>query len=164
MEDLNKPVSHAAGTSRRTILKGAAWTAPVVAAAAAVPAWGADSGVTPPPPVDATSYQTTGASVQGGKPAYLAAFGVDDAGNDAKIPDGAIITLTVDPSTADGTVEVVVGSASAPVEKPDGTWTIYPTPGETRLRVAATFPKGTTGTITLSGGGILPASSSVAWN
>ncbi|MCI1748861.1 MAG: hypothetical protein LKI24_12715 [Acidipropionibacterium sp.] len=37
MEELSNPVTHAAGTSRRTVLRGAAWSVPAVAAAAAVP-------------------------------------------------------------------------------------------------------------------------------
>lgn len=37
MKDLNKPITVAGGMSLRTILKGAAWTAPVIAAAAAAP-------------------------------------------------------------------------------------------------------------------------------
>jgi hypothetical protein len=130
------------GATRRTVLKGAAWTAPVIAAAIAVPLASAS---TPPP---ATRYGASGSTQNGGEDGYFSAYGIVQGGAHAVIPSGTTITFTVDPTDAVGSVTVTNGSLSGPV---DGVYTIVPTAGVTEVDVDAVFPSGTSATIRISG-------------
>lgn len=134
------------GMKRRTVIKGAAWSVPVIAAAVATPLAAASG----EPPKDATAYGTAGSTKPGGSPAFFDAYGQDDDGNDAKIPANTVITFSVSPETAAGTVALTTANATltGPV---NGVYTITPVTGTLRVRLKATFPAGTSATIAITG-------------
>lgn len=132
---------------RRTVIKGAAWSVPVIAAAVATPLAAASG------PKEATSFGTAGATVPGGSNAYYAAYGVDDNGDDAKIPAGTTIQFTVSPANSVGTVTIAAATnGSATISGPvNGVYTIVPSAGTTRVRLKTSFPSGTAAQIVISG-------------
>lgn len=122
--------------NRRGVIKAAAWTAPVVAAAAVVPR-AAASGEPEPGPVTGAYIAATNINNKRGVAINLS----DDDGNTVPLPAGAVITLTVtDSGTLAGPLTVSGGtfSGGTPSSLTAGTYTITAT-GGSQFRVSGTI-------------------------
>ncbi|WP_148043399.1 hypothetical protein [Flexivirga caeni] len=101
MSTQTEKTAHGLRPSRRTIAKGAAWAAPVVAIGAAAPA--ASASTTPPPP-KAVRLGVLGQSGSVGDTFSYTLQGFDSSAHPgAEYPDGTTITFTdgftIDPSS-----------------------------------------------------------------
>jgi hypothetical protein len=141
------------GTSRRTVMKGAAWAAPVVAVAAAVPMAAAS-----PEPVEATAIGATTTSPFVNAVGLIRPFGIDDGGADAFLPDGQTFTLESSDLDFNTIVTSVTGGTLSQVGP--GEWLITPTPGTLEVRINFNSP--TTGSYVLTNNG--PAEGGPTWN
>ncbi len=133
------------GTSRRTVIKGAAWAAPVVAVAAAVPLASAS-----PEPEIAESIGGTTSSPRVGNVGRVEVFGLDAAGDDSYFPAGQTFTLT----SADFDFEAsVISISGGAISAGPGAnqWTITPNSGSVRVNIR--FNSSTPGSYTLSSNG-----------
>ncbi len=132
--------------SRRTVIKAAAWAAPAVAIVAAAPI--AAATVEPPPAVEAGGYIDTG------RPAGTAAYGyvVGRAPNptpggfpptvDAALPAGSTIVIS---ASVPGLVVTPGPGVESIEDNGDGTFTIIPVPGVTKVEFTVSIP--TAGTV-----------------
>lgn len=147
------------GLKRRTVIKGAAWSVPVIAAAVAVPAYASSN-----PPV-AIKFGTSSTSGAADEENFFSARGVSNTGTDALIPDGSVITFTVSPADAVATEAPEVTTGNATITGPDagGKYTITAAPGATFVAIKAAYPAGVTGTISISGGGLTTSTSVGGW-
>lgn len=104
------------GLSRRTLVKGAAWSVPVVAVAVATPL--AAASATPP----AATFWATGAtvSVVSGNVTNFTVEGSDADGNLALLPSGTSVTIVPD---AGVTLAVVNAIGIVVTTNPDGSIT-----------------------------------------
>ncbi|MGB3374676.1 MAG: hypothetical protein WBA87_06000 [Microbacterium sp.] len=145
---------------RRTIIKGAAWSVPVIAAAVSVPLASA-SDVTPPP-VATEFFTGVGSGYAAGNYADVQVEGRAGRGL-GSIPASTVITL----STSDG-AEIVVDSAdqvgiASITQNGDGSYTIIPEPGVTKVSLYVT--RATAGEIVvLASAGAFSGSASGNWN
>ncbi|WP_350351559.1 hypothetical protein ABS642_20530 [Microbacterium sp. A8/3-1] len=129
--------------SRRALVKGAAWSVPVVAVAVATPLAAAS---VPPP----AAFWATGAtvSVVSGNATNYTLEGSDSEGELASLPVGSSVTITPD---AGVTLAFVSSLGITVTSNPDGTITAVITAADTtnvRIRFRPTGPSGSGYTIT----------------
>jgi len=132
------------GPSRRTVIKGAAWSVPVVAAAVATPL--AAASTTPP---EAT-FWATGAtvSVVSGNVTNFTVEGSDANGDLALLPAGSSVTIIPD---AGVTLALVSATGIVATANPDGSITAIITGADVtnvRIQIRPTGPSGSGYSIT----------------
>ncbi|MFT3888345.1 MAG: hypothetical protein QM713_09330 [Arachnia sp.] len=127
------------GTSRRTVIKTAAWAAPVVAVAAAAPL--AAASVEPPPAV--RSQITIDQNTDAGQLALVRVTGRTTEGGvpvDGALPADTYFTLT---PSAGATITIAPNGQAgiANIAGPDanGVYTVYPTSGVVAATLFATL-------------------------
>lgn len=129
------PESELQGMPRRTVVKGAAWAAPVVAVAAAAPL-AAASDPEPPAATYSGGYVASVAHTAWGTVRINGVAVIDDEELDAALPANAYYTLTPPPGV---TLEIrsinQAGVASITGPDANGAYTVYPTPGITESSV-----------------------------
>ncbi|MCI1748743.1 MAG: hypothetical protein LKI24_12040 [Acidipropionibacterium sp.] len=137
MTDPKEALTH--DMKRRSVLKAAAWTAPVVAAATVVPLAAATT--TPPPPAGGNT-STPNFGAKRGVQINL----VDESFVPTAFPAGASIELTVTGSGSISGLTVSGGTFSGGTPDPltAGTYTITPTAGGTYINIIATTITGST--------------------
>lgn len=124
------------GTNRRTILKGAAWSLPVVAAVAATPLAAAS---TEPEPEEATSIGGTATSPRVGNPGFLRVFGLDDLGEEGFFPTGQTFELESSDPAFDTYITAIIGGTVTPTTA--GKWLVTPNPSpNTAVRINFNSP------------------------
>lgn len=124
--------------SRRTLVKGAAWSVPVVAVAVATPL--AAASVTPP----AATFWATGAtvSVVSGNVTNFTVEGSDADGNLALLPAGTSVMIVPDPGV---TLQIVNAIGIVATMNPDGSVTGVITASDitnVRIQFRPTGPSG----------------------
>lgn len=151
MTDPQDALNH--GMKRRSVIKAAAWTAPVVAAATAVP-WAAAS----TPPVEATSVGATTTSPLVNNFGRIEVFGIAPNGDNGFFPDGQTFTV----ASTDLDFSQIVTSVTGGTFTSDGAgkWTITPASGSTDVKII--FKSGTAGTYTVTSNG--PVTPGNTWN
>ncbi|GGM36965.1 hypothetical protein [Microbacterium saperdae] len=132
------------GVSRRTVVKGAAWSVPVVAAAVATPLAAASTG-TP-----AATFWATGAtvSVVSGNVTNFTVEGSDADGNLALLPAGTSVMIVPEPGV---TLQVVNATGIVTTTNPDGSITAVITGNDItniRIQFRPTGPSGSGYSIT----------------
>ncbi|MHC9046895.1 hypothetical protein ACYX8G_20100 [Microbacterium saperdae] len=132
------------GVSRRTVVKGAAWSVPVVAAAVATPLAAASTG-TP-----AATFWATGAtvSVVSGNVTNFTVEGSDADGNLALLPAGTSVMIVPEPGV---TLQVVNATGIVTTTNPDGSITAVITGSDItniRIQFRPTGPSGSGYSIT----------------
>lgn len=138
-------------SNRRTIIKGAAWTVPVIAAAVAAPAASASEGTTPEPVFYDWSVGGS-ASVGSGNNAFFTVNGQDPDGQSAVLPGGFTFLI---PAAAG--VEYVINSSPGFINvvlEADGSITGMVIPdynGVPRINFKVTGPVGTKIMMTATG-------------
>lgn len=130
--------STARGVSRRSLVKGAAWSVPVIAAAAATPL--ATASVTPP----AATFWATGAtvSVVSGNVTNFTVEGSDANGDLALLPAGSSVLIVPDPGV---TLQVVNTIGIVATTNADGSITAVITASDVtnvRIQFRPTGPSG----------------------
>ncbi|PVE95018.1 hypothetical protein [Microbacterium sp. TPD7012] len=130
--------------SRRTLVKGAAWSVPVVAVAVATPLAAASQ--TPP----AATFWATGAtvSVVSGNVTNFTVEGSDADGNLALLPAGTSVMIVPDPGV---TLQVVNAIGIVVTQNPDGSITGVITASDitnVRIQFRPTGPSGSGYSIT----------------
>ena len=143
MYEENQSPSPSSGFSRRTLVKGAAWSVPVVAAAVATPL--AAASVAPP-----AAFWATGAtvSVVSGNATNYTLEGSDADGELAVLPVGSSVTITPD---AGVTLLFVSALGIVATSNPDGTITAVIAAADVtnvRIRFRPSGPSGSGYTIT----------------
>lgn len=123
-------------TQRRTVLKAAAWGAPAVAIATAVPS--AKANVPSPEPVEAVSVGGTTTSPFVNAVGLIRPFGIDDAGAAAFFPDGQ--TFTIQSADLDFSSIITGVSGGTVTASGAGTWLITPNPGVTSVDINFNSP------------------------
>lgn len=146
--------------ARRTIIKGAAWSVPVVAAAIATPL--AAASVTPP---------ANSANVQ--VPTGVPAGNFEDititgrltgqgAPVNAPLPEGTVVTFTA--SDPDAVISVAASSGIADITGPDGgVWTVVLAPGVTTASATVAFDRPVTITVIVSLPGGATSTGTATW-
>lgn len=132
------------GLSRRTVVKGAAWSVPVVAAAVAVPLAAAST------PAPAATFWATGAtvSVVSGNVTNYTVEGSDADGNLALLPSGTSVLIVPEPGV---TLQVVNATGIVTTTNPDGSITAVITGSDItniRIQFRPTGPSGSGYSIT----------------
>jgi hypothetical protein len=127
-----------AGFTRRTLVKGAAWSAPVIALAVAAPAAAASNALPP------ATFAYTGGSlgVRSGNVAVFNLNGIDSEGAPAALPSGSAVTVSPSPGI---TFVVVSSSGATMVDNGDGSFTFVVTATDVSavlIRVRPTGPVG----------------------
>lgn len=140
-DQLTIPQPQHGGVPRRTIVKGAAWSIPVIAAAVSMPLAAAS---TIPTPVATEFFTGVGSGYAAGDYAEVQVVGKAGRGN-GSIPAGTVISLST-PDDAEILVDPAdqVGIRSV-TRNPDGTYTIIPEPGVTTVSLWVT--RATSGSI-----------------
>jgi hypothetical protein len=133
------------GFSRRTVVKGAAWSVPVIAAAVATPLAAAST----PTPAAAT-FWATGAtvSVVSGNVTNFTVEGSDADGNLALLPSGTSVLIVPDPGV---TLQLVNATGIMTTTNPDGSITAIITGSDVtniRIQFRPTGPSGSGYSIT----------------
>ncbi|MFJ2551566.1 hypothetical protein [Microbacterium sp. NPDC087591] len=133
------------GFSRRTVVKGAAWSVPVIAAAVATPLAAAST----PTPAAAT-FWATGAtvSVVSGNVTNFTVEGSDADGNLALLPSGTSVLIVPDPGV---TLQLVNATGIVTTTNPDGSITAIITGSDVtniRIQFRPTGPSGSGYSIT----------------
>ncbi|MEV4669471.1 hypothetical protein [Microbacterium sp. LWO12-1.2] len=132
------------GVSRRTVVKGAAWSVPVVAAAVAIPLAAAST------PTPAATFWATGAtvSVVSGNVTNFTVEGSDADGNLALLPSGTSVLIVPEPGV---TLQVVNATGIVTTTNPDGSITAVITGSDItniRIQFRPTGPSGSGYSIT----------------
>lgn len=132
------------GLSRRTVVKGAAWSVPVVAAAVAVPLAAAST------PTPAATFWATGAtvSVVSGNVTNFTVEGSDADGNLALLPSGTSVMIVPEPGV---TLQIVNSTGIVTTTNPDGSITAVITGSDItniRIQFRPTGPSGSGYSIT----------------
>ncbi len=132
------------GLSRRTVVKGAAWSVPVVAAAVAVPLAAAST------PTPAATFWATGAtvSVVSGNVTNFTVEGSDADGNLALLPSGTSVMIVPEPGV---TLQIVNATGIVTTTNPDGSITAVITGSDItniRIQFRPTGPSGSGYSIT----------------
>ena len=143
MHEENHSPSPTSGFTRRTLVKGAAWSVPVVAAAVATPL--AAASIAPP-----AAFWATGAtvSVVSGNATNYTLEGSDSEGELAVLPVGSSVTITPD---AGVTLAFVSSIGIVVTSNPDGTLTAVIAAADitnVRIRFRPTGPSGSGYSIT----------------
>lgn len=138
---------------RRSVIKAAAWTAPVVAAAAVVPKAAASV-----PPVKASSIGARTDSPNVGDTGHITPTGIDPNGDPGFFPAGQTFTLTSSDLDFDSIVTSVVGGTLTKTGQ--GSWLITPNAGVTSVDIK--FRSTTTGSYVLTSNG--PVMTGNTWN
>lgn len=126
------------GVTRRVLVKGAAWSVPVIAVAVATPV--AAASTTLPP----ATFAYTGGSL-GARSGNVAVFnlnGIDSEGESAALPAGATVTVSPSPGI---TFTVVSYSGATMVDNADGTFTFTVTSSDVSAVVIRVRPVGPVG-------------------
>lgn len=132
-------------SSRRSIIKGAAWSVPVVALATAAPAHAASGD---PEPSEAVRWGANFAgSVRndGKQVGYIGVNGINDDGEPGPVPAGFVMMLTP-PEGVTITITRKAGILKV-VEGADGTLTIYALEGSINPKLSYTITGPTGGSI-----------------
>lgn len=139
---------------RRSVVKAAAWAAPVVATAVAVPRI---SATVDPEPEEATSIGATTTSPQVGNVGRIRPFGIDPLGDDGFLPDGQTFTL----ASASLDFNTIITSITGGIITPDGEglWLLTPNSGSVDVDIRFTSP--VPGSYTLTSNG--PVDMGQAW-
>lgn len=132
------------GLSRRTVVKGAAWSVPVVAAAVALPLAAAST------PTPAATFWATGAtvSVVSGNVTNFTVEGSDADGNLALLPSGTSVMIVPEPGV---TLQIVNATGIVTTTNPDGSITAVITGSDItniRIQFRPTGPSGSGYSIT----------------
>lgn len=148
-----------AGVSRRAVVKGAAWSVPVIAVATAAPL--ATASVTPPP----ATFWGTGATVavESGNITRYQLWGENANGDDAALPVGSTVTFTPGPGV---TLEIISSTPGVSVtDNGDGSYTFLiaiPNVTAVDIRFRPTGPSGGGYSITTSVPGVAPYLDTIA--
>ncbi|MFT4050815.1 MAG: hypothetical protein QM677_01045 [Microbacterium sp.] len=126
--------------SRRSIVKGAAWAAPVIAVAVTAPLAAATVVAV------ATSVGITTSSPYTGNNGRIEVFGIDADGDDATFPDGQTFTITSSELDFDSIVTSITGGTITSLG--DGVWLI--TPDSDATSVVIKFNSSVTGSYTVT--------------
>ncbi|MFT4135462.1 hypothetical protein [Microbacterium sp.] len=137
--------------SRRTVVKGAAWAAPVIAVAVAAPLAAATVVLV------ATSIGATTTSPIVNQVGRIRPFGIDANGDDGKFPAGQTFTLTSAELDFDSIITSITGGTVT--KTGTGTWII--TPAADVVAVDIRFTSSVAGSYTLVSNG--PVSSGTSW-
>jgi hypothetical protein len=126
------------GFTRRSLVKGAAWSAPVIALAVATPAAAASTSLPP------ATFAYTGGSlgVRSGNVAVFNLNGIDSEGESAALPNGSTVTVSPSPGI---TFVVVSYSGATMVDNGDGTFTFTVTSSDVSAVVIRVRPTGPVG-------------------
>ena len=135
----------AVGVSRRTVVKGAAWSVPVVAVAVATPLAAASG-----PAAPAATFWATGAtvSVVSGNVTNYTVEGSDANGNLALLPAGTSVMIVPEPGVS---LQVVNATGIVTTANPDGSITAIITGSDItniRIQFRPTGPSGSGYSIT----------------
>lgn len=162
IEDDGLETSQQSGLSRRSVMKAAAWSAPVIASVVAAPL--AAASTSPPGPVATQVRIGIGTGFAAGTWTPITFTGrttVGDLPTDAPLPAGLIILLT----PSDGAAISVSASGrvgfTQVTENENGSWTLIPTEGI--VQASAQITSTTPGTILVNVSGTLVASGGSSW-
>lgn len=139
---------------RRSVVKAAAWAAPVVAVAVAAPVHATSH----EEPVEATSIGVDATSPRVNGNGRIRPYGIDADLNDAYFPDSQTFTLTSSDLDFNAIVTSITGGVITP--SGSGVWLIIPNSGATSVDIRFNSPTVGSYTVT-SNGPVLPSGS---WN
>lgn len=137
---------------RRSVVKAAAWAAPVVAVAVSAPMASASV----EPPEEATTIGATTTSPFVGNVGIIRPFGLAPNGEDGFFPNGQTFTLTSD---LDFNSIVTSISGGTITQVSPGVWLVTPDPGSTAVDIRFNSPSAGTYTLTSDG----PADAGRSW-
>lgn len=133
------------GIDRRSVIKAAAWAAPVVAVAVSAPM----AAATTVEPEEAESIGATTTSPQVGNVGRISPFGIDPLGDPGLFPAGQTFTLTSSTLDFDSNVLSITGGSLQLVGP--GEWLITPLPDSTAVDIRFNSPVPGTYTLTSNG-------------